>query len=92
MIVFCNHNAAVNALPEHVRRRTRHLPRRLADCGEHNAPCRECVPCECLFHRRIGQNLCQGLLDDAVCIAPQIHDDPSFSSELRARHPFSFLL
>ena len=79
MIVFRDHNPRVDALPEYIRRRTRHLPRRLANRDEHNAPRRECVPHKRFFHRRVGQNRRETLLDNRVCIAPQIHDDRSFS-------------
>ena len=104
MIVFRNHNPAVDALPEHVRRRTRHLPRRLADRGEHNAPSGEPMSMQRLLHCRVRQDCRQGLLDDAVGIAAQIHDHRSpflyrlliiaqiSPSELRVCQAASFLL
>ena len=77
MIVFRDHKPRVDALPEHIRRRARHLPRRLADRDEHNAPPQECVPRERLLHRRIRQDCRETLLDDSIGIAAQVHDDLS---------------
>ena len=79
MIVFCNHNAAVDALPERIRRRARHLPRRLSNCDEDNPPRAEAMSPECLLHRRIRQNRCNRLLDNPVRIFSQIHDDRPYS-------------
>ena len=56
MSILCNDSAAVNTTAELIRCRTRHLPRRLADCDQHNAPRAERMPTQSLFHRRIRQN------------------------------------
>ena len=56
MSILCNDNATVNTTAELTRCRTRHLPRRLADRDQHNAPRAERMPTQSLLHRRIRQN------------------------------------
>ena len=56
MSILCNDNAALNTTAELIRCRTRHLPHRLADRDQHNAPRAERMPAQSLLHRRIRQN------------------------------------
>ena len=56
MSILCNDNAAVNTTAKLIRCRMRHLPRRLADRDQHNAPRAERMPAQSLLHRRIRQN------------------------------------
>ena len=76
MIVFRNDDAVVDAIPEHLCRCACHLPRGLSRRDEHDAPRRKCMPHERFFHRCIGQNGGERLLNDAVGILAQLHDRP----------------
>ena len=57
MIVFRNHDAAVDALAKHICCRARHLPRRLANRDEYDTPVCKDMPLQRLLHRRIRQDL-----------------------------------
>ena len=69
MTVLRDDKPGVNAFAKYVRRRVRHLPRRLADSNEDDAPRAERMTSECLFYGGIRKDLREGLLDDAVGIA-----------------------